>query len=159
MYSVGSVSDYWIPRIQSPTYQDSHENWEFDLYSDLRRPQQLGVDVFRGPPSALPRWATVRQGGLGRGRREAEERWEESFYTPTYLPKMDGPLLLPYFALGVTVACDHNPAYYIPSLSSHWQYCVCIVVFSYPYIHIFIPPYTCLSFFSSHLIHCSYIIE
>ena len=95
MYSVGSASDYRTFGVQSPTDQDSHENWQFDLYSDLRRPQQLGVDVFRGPPSALPRWATVRQGGLGRGRIEEEERWEESFFSPTYLPKMDSPLHLP----------------------------------------------------------------
>jgi uncharacterized paraquat-inducible protein A len=50
----------------------------------------------------------VRQGGLGRGRREEEERWEESFYSLTYLPKRDGS-----FALAVFIFQGHM---FLPTL-------------------------------------------
>jgi hypothetical protein len=48
---------------------------------------------------------------LGRGRREEEERWEESFYSLTYLPKMDVSFALAIFVLGVNVAGDHMEPY------------------------------------------------
>jgi hypothetical protein len=60
-------------------------------------------------------WATVRQRGLGRGRREEEERWEESFYTPTYLPKMDGS-----FALAIFIFQGHG--FSLGSIKVNWKF-------------------------------------
>ena len=107
MYSVGSASDYWTPRVQSPTYQDSHENWEFDLYSDLRRPQQLVLMSFEDHPL---RWL----GGLRWDREdwgEEEEKRKKGGRNPSIVsrtfPKWMGPLLLPF--LFFRVICSWQP--------------------------------------------------
>ena len=90
------------------------------------------MDVFRGPPSALPRWATVRQGGLGRGRREEEERWEESFYSLTYLPKMDGSIALAIFIFQghrclPTLECQSTTIVYFSIVSTASQDMIIVI--------------------------------
>jgi len=48
---------------------------------------------FEDHPLRCLGWATVRQGGLGTGRRKEEVRWGSPFIVshPAYLPKMDYP--------------------------------------------------------------------
>ncbi|KAJ5942561.1 hypothetical protein N7516_002729 [Penicillium verrucosum] len=111
MYSVGSASDYGAQMLSHDFIKRLTRELVFNL--DGQRVYGMTFSnwvcthhVIGDPPFALSHVGygemaveRVERSEEGRGRREEVEGWEGAFYTPNnpYLPKMDGPLLLPFF--------------------------------------------------------------